>query len=56
MAVYGPKGGYLPIAVTLVVFGVGMGLATPLTNDVLMSSGPKERSGLLSAMNDTVQE
>ena len=27
-----------------------------VSNDLLMSSGPKSRSGLISSMNDTVQE
>jgi DHA2 family multidrug resistance protein-like MFS transporter len=56
MARFTGDAGYPPIAISLVVFGIGMGLATPLANTVMMSSGPQERSGLLSSMNDTVQE
>ncbi|MEE1787704.1 DHA2 family efflux MFS transporter permease subunit [Streptomyces sp. SP17BM10] len=48
--------GYPAIAVAMVLLGAGMGLSQPIVNDVLMSAGPKEQSGLLSSMNDTVQE
>jgi DHA2 family multidrug resistance protein-like MFS transporter len=48
--------GYAGMAVGMVLIGIGMGISQPLVNDVLMSAGPPERSGLLSSMNDTVQE
>lgn len=51
-----PISGYLPVLATLVLVGLGIGLVGAVANDVLMSSGPRERSGLISAMNDTVQE
>ncbi|MFG2633532.1 MFS transporter [Streptomyces sp. NPDC048362] len=48
--------GYAAMVVAMALVGAGMGLAQPLVNDVLMSAGPAEQSGLLSSMNDTVQE
>jgi EmrB/QacA subfamily drug resistance transporter len=48
--------GYAAMVVAMALVGAGMGLAQPLVNDVLMTAGPPEQSGLLSSMNDTVQE
>ncbi|WP_026169904.1 MULTISPECIES: MFS transporter [unclassified Streptomyces] len=56
LAFLAPGAGYPPTALGLVGLGVGMGLAVAPVNDVLMSAGPPESSGRLSAMNDTVQE
>jgi EmrB/QacA subfamily drug resistance transporter len=56
LATSAPGHGYPAVAAGLVLAGGGMGLAAAPVNDVLMSAGPPERSGLLSAMNDTVQE
>ncbi len=56
LAFFAPGAGYPPVAVGLVLLGAGMGLAVAPVNDVLMSAGPPESSGRLSAMNDTVQE
>ncbi|MEU7158598.1 MFS transporter [Streptomyces chrestomyceticus] len=56
LAFFAPGAGYPPTAVGLVLLGAGMGLAVAPVNDVLMSAGPPESSGRLSAMNDTVQE
>ncbi|KNB49465.1 hypothetical protein AC230_29975 [Streptomyces caatingaensis] len=56
LAFFAPGAGYPPVAVGLVLLGLGMGLAVAPVNDVLMSAGPAESSGRLSAMNDTVQE
>ncbi|MCF3176762.1 MFS transporter [Streptomyces sioyaensis] len=56
LAFFAPNSGYPPTAVGLVLLGAGMGLAVAPVNDVLMSAGPPESSGRLSAMNDTVQE
>jgi DHA2 family multidrug resistance protein-like MFS transporter len=56
LALFTKSDGYPAIAVGLVLVGIGMGLSQPIVNDVLMSAGPSEQSGLLSSMNDTVQE
>ncbi len=56
MAVFAPHGGYLPLAGALVLVGIGLGLSQAPANDALMSAAPTERSGLVSSMNDTVQE
>ncbi len=55
-AVAQPIGGYLPVLVVLTLAGLGVGFVAAVANDVLMASGPRERSGLISAMNDTIQE
>ena len=56
LAAFTQSQGYAGMAVGMVLIGAGMGISQPLVNDVLMSAGPAERSGLLSSMNDTVQE
>ena len=56
LAFFTPGGGYPAAAAGLVLLGAGMGLAVAPVNDVLMSAGPPESAGRLSAMNDTVQE
>ena len=48
--------GYLPVLACLILIGLGMGFVMVPAQDVLMSSGPRTRSGLISSMNDTVQE
>ena len=48
--------GYLPVLACLILIGLGMGFVMVPAQDVLMSSGPLTRSGLISSMNDTVQE
>lgn len=58
-AAYGlaqPIRGYLPSLIVLILLGMGNGGVMVVSNDLLMSSGPKSRSGLISSMNDTVQE
>ena len=58
-AVYGlaqPIRGYLPSLIVLILLGMGNGGVMVVANDLLMSSGPTSRSGLISSMNDTVQE
>ena len=47
---------YLPSLAVLILLGLGNGCVMVVSNDLLMSSGPRERSGLISSMNDTVQE
>ena len=58
-AAYGlaqPIRGYLPSLIVLILLGMGNGGVMVVSNDLLMSSGPTSRSGLISSMNDTVQE
>ncbi|MFD9724289.1 MFS transporter [Streptomyces sp. NPDC059072] len=55
-AVFTREYGYPAMVAAMVLVGAGMGLSQPLVNDVLMTAGPPEQSGLLSSMNDTVQE
>ncbi|MFG3282489.1 MFS transporter [Streptomyces sp. NPDC048111] len=55
-ALFTEEYGYGAMVVAMVLVGAGMGLSQPLVNDVLMTAGPPEQSGLLSSMNDTVQE
>ncbi|RAJ36142.1 EmrB/QacA subfamily drug resistance transporter [Kitasatospora sp. SolWspMP-SS2h] len=55
-ATLAPRAGYRPVLAGLLVLGCGIGLATAPVSDALMSSAPKEKAGLASASNDTVQE
>jgi len=55
-AITQPITGYLPLLAVLILIGLGVGFVAAVTNDVLMSYGPRHRSGLISSMNDTVQE
>ncbi|MEU0571635.1 MFS transporter [Nonomuraea sp. NPDC005983] len=48
--------GYLPLLISLVVMGVGGGLAGPSAYASLMGAIPMEHAGVGSAMNDTVQQ
>jgi EmrB/QacA subfamily drug resistance transporter len=47
---------YWPVLVALICAGLGIGTAMAPASSVLMSSFPRERAGLASALNDTVQE
>ncbi|WP_052498924.1 MFS transporter [Streptomyces vietnamensis] len=55
-ALFTEEYGYGAMVGAMALVGAGMGLSQPLVNDVLMTAGPPEKSGLLSSMNDTVQE
>lgn len=48
--------GYPLVAATLVVIGLGMGLAMAPATDSIMGSLPPEKAGVGSAMNDTTRE
>ncbi|MGN9846780.1 MFS transporter [Nonomuraea sp. H19] len=56
LSLIGPGNGYLPLTLSLVVVGVGTGLATPGAYAVLMNAIPPERGGVGSAVNDTIQQ
>ncbi|HSX43814.1 MAG TPA: DHA2 family efflux MFS transporter permease subunit [Candidatus Saccharimonadales bacterium] len=47
---------YLHLLAGMLVMAFGMGLAMSPTTDLLMSSVPKNRAGMGSAMNDTARE
>ncbi|GIE83756.1 MFS transporter [Actinoplanes regularis] len=51
-----PTDGYLKLAIALVVIGAGSGTATPAAVGTLLGALPKERAGVGSAVNDTVQQ
>jgi EmrB/QacA subfamily drug resistance transporter len=49
-------GGYGPVAITLALFGAGMGLSmTPVTS-VMIAALPRGRAGIASALNGTTRE
>ncbi|WP_155356972.1 MFS transporter [Acrocarpospora macrocephala] len=48
--------GYLLLVVSLIVMGVGGGLAGPAAYTALMGAVPPEHAGVGSALNDTVQQ
>lgn len=48
--------GFATVALALVVFGVGAGLAQPAAVAALMGAVPAEHAGVGSALNDTVQQ
>lgn len=48
--------GYWSVLLPMVVIALGMGLMMPPATDLLMSSVPRNRSGMGSAMNDTSRE
>jgi MFS family permease len=56
LASTGPTDGYLKLCVTLVVIGAGSGTAGPAAYGTLLAALPKERAGVGSAVNDTVQQ
>ncbi|BCY14895.1 MFS transporter [Actinoplanes sp. L3-i22] len=56
LASLGPADGYLKLAIALVVIGAGSGTATPAAVGTLLAALPKERAGVGSAVNDTVQQ
>jgi EmrB/QacA subfamily drug resistance transporter len=56
LASLGPADGYLKLAIALTVIGAGSGTATPAAVGTLLGALPKERAGVGSAVNDTVQQ
>ncbi|MCD5309979.1 MFS transporter [Kineosporia babensis] len=48
--------GYLPIAVSLVVLGLGLGIAQTLATDAVMTAAPKERAGAAASISETAYE
>ncbi|WP_436526487.1 MFS transporter [Actinoplanes sp. HUAS TT8] len=56
LASLAPGDGYLKLAIALVVIGAGSGTATPAAVGTLLGALPKERAGVGSAVNDTVQQ
>ena len=51
-----PAAGYAPVALTLGILGLGMGLAAAPATDAILAAVPEERAGVGSAINDTMQE
>ncbi|MPY93813.1 MAG: DHA2 family efflux MFS transporter permease subunit [Acidimicrobiia bacterium] len=56
LALVGSEPSYLLLLVGIAVMASGMGLAMAPTTDLLMSSVPREKAGMGSAMNDTTRE
>jgi EmrB/QacA subfamily drug resistance transporter len=56
LAAIGPGDGYPSLVVAIVVIGAGSGTAGPAAYGTLLAALPKERAGVGSAMNDTVQQ
>lgn len=48
--------GYAPLVTSLIIMGIGGGLAGPSAYATLMGAIPLEHAGVGSAMNDTVQQ
>lgn len=48
--------GYLWLAVCLALIGFGVGLATTLTGDAIVSAAPPDKAGAVSAITETAQE
>ena len=51
----GPMSDYAPVAWSLFVFGIGVGLVMPPATDSIMGSLPPAKAGVGSAMNDTTR-
>lgn len=56
LATVGPGDGYPPVALALVVIGIGSGLGGPAAYTMLMGAIPREHAGVGSAVNDTIQQ
>jgi EmrB/QacA subfamily drug resistance transporter len=56
LATIGPDDGYGRLVVSLVVLGMGSGVAGPAAYGTLLAALPPERAGVGSAVNDTVQQ
>ncbi|MFI0448088.1 MFS transporter [Actinomadura sp. 6N118] len=56
MATLSPGDGFAKVAVALLVFGAGAGLAQPAIVAALMGAVPAEQAGVGSALNDTIQQ
>jgi EmrB/QacA subfamily drug resistance transporter len=56
MAMLSVSSGYAPVAVALLLFGGGMGLATAPATGAIMESMPPGKAGVGSAVNDTTRE
>ncbi|MEU4237970.1 MFS transporter [Actinoplanes sp. NPDC026619] len=51
-----PDDSFLRLAIAMVVMGAGSGVASPAAVGTLLGALPKERAGVGSAVNDTVQQ
>ncbi|MGE0140732.1 MAG: MFS transporter [Ilumatobacteraceae bacterium] len=51
-----PDSGYLPILPTLLILGVGVGLAMSPSTTAITASLTEDKQGVASALNDTVRE
>jgi EmrB/QacA subfamily drug resistance transporter len=51
-----PDSGYLPILPSLLILGVGVGLAMSPSTTAITASLPEDKQGVASALNDTVRE
>jgi len=56
LSTVGIASSYMHLVAGMVTMALGMGLAMSPTTDLLMSSVPKARAGMGSAMNDTARE
>ena len=56
LASIAPGDGYLRLALALVVIGAGSGIASPAAYGTMLAALPKDRAGVGSAVNDTVQQ
>jgi MFS family permease len=56
LASLGPDDGYLKLAIAMVVMGMGSGITGPAAYGTLLGALPKERAGVGSAVNDTIQQ
>ncbi len=56
MSTIGPDDGYPLLIASLLVMGVGAGLAAPAAYAALMGAIPPEQAGVGSAVNDTIQQ
>jgi EmrB/QacA subfamily drug resistance transporter len=56
LATVGPSDGYLKLAISLVIVGMGSGTTGPAAYGTLLAALPPERAGVGSAVNDTVQQ
>ncbi len=55
-AILATGSGYLPVLVSMLVMGIGGGLAGPAAYASIMNAIPLEHAGVGSAMNDTLQQ
>ena len=53
---FGPDTNFYDFALIAIIYGAGIGLASPPATEILVSSLPSEKQGVASALNDLLRE